>query len=201
MPFRKSFNGTFATISATTSGYPLPEVNRIVTSVVKERGNSVKLSWDPPKDSRKATWTYGIYYGVDTDMLFEMPRLNTTNLTATVANLHSCEHYYFSVALVGPYGYGPVRDPLVVTTSFNPKAPPKWPRVDRDPTDPLAFFVRWLPSCSNAGKEIGYIVSMIVYFMLRDMFQCFITIIEIVVQASVFGSSNGIYMFFVHNFI
>lgn len=147
-------------ISASTTGVPLPEVDGINAILIPDQGTSVKLSWNRPKDSRKVTWNYGIYYGLDNNELFERSVLNTTNLTATVTKLQACEYYIFSVGIVGPYGLGPVSRHLSpVRTHMNKRAPPKNLRIERDSTDPLVIYVKCSPSCASERTPVDYVVS------------------------------------------
>lgn len=69
--FKKNFVGPELQIQVITDGTVLPEVPSIQGKLVKEIGTSVKLTWDLPKDSRKITWKYGVYYGTDADELYE----------------------------------------------------------------------------------------------------------------------------------
>lgn len=61
----KTYVGKAATISATTEGTALPWVTRLVALLVKPYGTTVKLSWDPPKSTRKIKWQYAVHYAVD----------------------------------------------------------------------------------------------------------------------------------------
>lgn len=158
--FRKTFEGPETIVVASTSGAPLPtiELNNKDIILLKEVGTSVKLTWAPPKD-RKASWTYGVYYGLTRDELTERSRLNTTDLSATISKLHACEMYAFSVGVIGPYGVGPISKPVFVTTFMNARAPPKNLTVVPDEHDPLVIYVRWSPSCGSAQNVSGYVVS------------------------------------------
>jgi hypothetical protein len=69
--FKKTFVGPESRLQVITPGKTLPEVSSIQGKAVKEHGTSVKLSWDPPKDSRKVAWTYGVYYGIEEEELYE----------------------------------------------------------------------------------------------------------------------------------
>ncbi|RZC34546.1 sortilin-related receptor-like [Asbolus verrucosus] len=160
-PCKKSFVGHESTIQVITNGIPLPDVLSIQGIVVKEMGTTVKLSWERPKDSRKVSWTYGVYYGIDEEELFEKPRLQTTNLTANVNNLQACEVYTFKVGVVGPYGYGPLSSShVVVTTSLNKKAPPKKLIVSEDNGNPLRMKVQWSASCPSSIGRVPYVIRV-----------------------------------------
>ena len=64
----------------------------------------------------------------------------------------------FAVAVVGPYGFGPILNGMPVTTSSNPKAPPKKIQVKCDQEDPLRMIISWQPSCTSSD-ESSYTVS------------------------------------------
>jgi hypothetical protein len=165
--FKKTFVGPESRLQVITPGKTLPEVSSIQGKAVKEHGTSVKLSWDPPKDSRKVAWTYGVYYGIEEEELYEKPRLETKNLTATVNNLKACEIYTFKIGVVGPYGYGPLsRKQMDISTSMNKKAHPKNFTAKRDESNPLMMSVRWYPSCPPIGKPISYVIR--VYERVKD---------------------------------
>lgn len=65
------FKGAKISISAKTSGEPLPVVQVLDALLDKSVGTSVKLSWQRPKDSRKVNWVYGVYYGLNEDDTLE----------------------------------------------------------------------------------------------------------------------------------
>lgn len=79
--------------------------------------------------------------------------------------MDACETYLFAVGIIGPYGYGPLSDRghQVVTTSSNPKAPPKKLQVQPDSKDPLKMIISWQPSCATTDKA-SYIVSIVINY-------------------------------------
>lgn len=89
---------------------------------------------------------------------FLEPRLETTNLTATVSDLKACEIYTFKIGIIGPMGYGPLSKSLQLNTFMNTKAPPKKLTVMKVEHDPLKMLVQWSPSCPTIADPIGHIV-------------------------------------------
>lgn len=96
-------------------------------------------------------------------LLFLEPRYITVNKTATIYNLDACEIYTFSAGLVGPLGYGPL-SPFTkqVSTSENPRAPPKKVQVTADGGNPLKMKLQFVPSCPTSKPKF-YIVSILIY--------------------------------------
>lgn len=68
--FKKSYVGQETAITVETLGAPLPEVPDLVAQLDKQSGTSVKAKWNPPKDSRKLKWEYGIYFALNLQDLF-----------------------------------------------------------------------------------------------------------------------------------
>ncbi|XP_076274083.1 sortilin-related receptor-like [Rhynchophorus ferrugineus] len=157
---RNGLHGPHSQIQATTLGTPLPVVKITDSRTVKDVGTTVKLSWQRPEKYGKVSWTFGVYYGITQESLFEAVRYRTTNLTATIPNLHACETYMFAVGVVSPYGYGPLSGLFeLVTTSSNAKAPPKDVQVRPEEQDPLRMFISWKPSCDLSDNS-SYTLSV-----------------------------------------
>lgn len=91
--------------------------------------------------------------------LFLAYKLLTTNLTATIKDLEACELYVFGVGVIGDYGAGPINHPLMVTTHFNKRAPPKRLRVTPSPDKNDSIIVSWSASCPRIDEPISYTVS------------------------------------------
>ena len=114
-----------------TYGKTLPRPTIIEAAISQTSGTAIKLTWNLPNDTKKRSFTYGVYYGVNmVEMLTGGQRINTTKTTVTVKDLHACESYSFVVAIVGPAGsasgpYGPPSTPVEKSTKYNPGAPPK----------------------------------------------------------------------------
>lgn len=162
--FKGSYTGPSLETFASTVGDQLATIPIRDLNLVKDMGNSVKISWDRVKDSRKVKWVYGVYYGLTADDLLEGARLNTTDTTVTVHNLDACESYVFSVGLIAPFGTGPIlKSPNSLFTYINDKAPPKKVSVQMVPNSPLQMLVQWAPSCSDSNqpkKQLDYLVSI-----------------------------------------
>ncbi|XP_044254445.1 sortilin-related receptor-like isoform X1 [Tribolium madens] len=158
--YKNAFTGPEVDIIVITDGVMLPEVPSLQGKLVKEVGTSVKLSWGVPKDSRKVTWTYGVYYGIDADELYEKSRYETTDLTTTISDLKACEFYTFKVGVVGPYGQGPLSKSLQINTFMNKKAPPKKLTVKEVDYNPMKMLITWLPSCPTIAEPIGHIIRV-----------------------------------------
>lgn len=159
--FRKHFEGRATTVTAKTQGSQLPVVPGLAVEVLKSHGTTVKLSWDSPKDSRKALWQYGVYYGLNMKELFKEAKIVTRDLTATVRDLGACETYLFDIGLVGPYGSGPLSShPHSIITQFNNKAPPKNLRVLTDTHNLTIMSVSWSSSCPVMRDSVSYIIKV-----------------------------------------
>lgn len=159
--YRKNFEGRTTTVTAKTEGTELPVVPGLAVEVVKSHGTTVKLSWDSPKDSRKAVWQYGVYYGLNMKELFKEAKFTTKDLSATVRDLGACETYLFDIGLVGPYGPGPLSShPHSIITQFNNKAPPKNLRVVTDTHNHTLMSVSWSSSCPVMRDSVSYIITV-----------------------------------------
>ncbi|ERL95566.1 sortilin-related receptor [Dendroctonus ponderosae] len=159
--FRNHLVGPAVTYKMATPGAPLPSVEIVQIDVVKPLGTSVKLSWKRPEKAGKAAWQYGVYYGTTMQELLAAVRYQTPQLTATVNNLDACESYFFAVGFVEPYGIGPLWTNVnsLLTTSWNPRAPPKKLRVQPEGADNLKMAINWEPSCLSQDKA-DYIVTI-----------------------------------------
>ncbi|CAH1280545.1 unnamed protein product [Diabrotica balteata] len=143
-----------AYISFRKAGNSLPEIESLQVIALQDIGTAVKLRWDRPKYAKKVNWTYGVYYGINHQQLFESPRNTTMNESITITNLDSCENYMFSVGLVGPIGFGPLSQNVQqVSTSENPRAPPKRLTVEEDGNNPLQIKISWIPPCPSRQPE------------------------------------------------
>ncbi|KAG8226274.1 hypothetical protein J437_LFUL004831 [Ladona fulva] len=159
--FKKGFIGPSSTISVKTDGVPLPTIQSLKAEILKSQGTTVKLSWDPPKDSRKEKWVYGIYYALNISDLFIGPKFTTREMSFTVKGLEACESYIFDVALVGPLGHGPLSSrPRNLITQFDELAPPKYLRVTADQKNETMMVVSWSSSCPTMTGKVGYMISV-----------------------------------------
>ncbi|XP_071441297.1 sortilin-related receptor-like isoform X2 [Hetaerina americana] len=159
--YKKNFTGPTRIINVQTDGNSLPSITNIKAGVPVSQGTTVKLNWDPPKDSRKEKWVYGVYYALRPKDLFEGPKYTTSDLNMTVKGLEACESYVFDVGLVGPLGCGPLSShPLSVITHFDEYAPPKNLKVTADPKNETIMVVTWDSSCPQMNGEIGYMITV-----------------------------------------
>ncbi|CAH0560374.1 unnamed protein product [Brassicogethes aeneus] len=157
--FRNTLNGPSSFLTVKTKGFPLPQVANLEAILIKQTGTGVKLTWDRPKDGRKVKWNYGIFYGITEEELVSKTRLRTTEESAQITDLAACEIYMFSVAIVGPYGYGPLANLVIVRTSINILAPPERVSVSPEPYNKMAIRVTWEPSCPNQNNT-PYLVEI-----------------------------------------
>ncbi|XP_034183961.1 sortilin-related receptor [Osmia lignaria lignaria] len=156
---KKKYVGKVTAIIATTQGVSLPTITKLQAHLVKPHGTTVKLTWDPPKSTRKIKWQYAIHYAINMSEFFKEYKLLTTNLSVTIKDLEACESYVFSVGVNGDYGAGPLSQPVTVLTHYNQRAPPKKLRVSA--TDkPNSIIVSWSASCPTIDEPIRYTISM-----------------------------------------
>ncbi|XP_057669254.1 sortilin-related receptor-like [Diorhabda carinulata] len=152
--FKKDLTGATKSITVKKSGHPLPAIDSLQVTLMKDVGTSVKMRWEKPKYLKMLSWLYGIYYGTNHDQLFEKPRYTTNIENIIISNLQPCESYIFSIGLVGPVGYGPLSGYIKqITTSGNPKSPPKRLQVEADGDDPIKMKISWIPPCSSIQPE------------------------------------------------
>lgn len=161
---KKTYVGKVVMVRGTTKGQPLPPVSNLIVQSVKSRGTAVKLTWDPPKNTRKMKWQYAVHYALNMQDLFKTPKLTTSNLTASIRDLEACETYVFSVGVRGTYGAGPLSQPVSVTTYYDERAPPKRLRVTAS-DKPTTIIVSWSASCPMIENPIKYTVSYSIKFL------------------------------------
>ncbi|XP_017882694.1 sortilin-related receptor-like [Ceratina calcarata] len=164
---KNKYVGKPSSISATTEGTPLPTITKLVAQLVKQQGTTVKLTWDPPKSTRKIKWQYAIHYAVNMVEFFKGHKLLTTNLSATIKDLEACESYVFAVGVNGDYGAGPLSQPVTVFTHFNKRAPPKKLKVsplERHDT----ITISWSASCANIDEPIRYTITVYEYNLKKQ---------------------------------
>lgn len=156
---KKNYVGKASSITGMTKDQPLPSISIQESNLVKSHGTTVKLSWDPPKGTRKIKWQYAVHYALNMQDLYKAPKFKTTNQTATIRDLEACEWYIFAVGVRGDYGAGPLSQPVTVATHYNPKAPPKRLRVTRgDKADTM--IVSWSSSCQTIDEQIAYTLTV-----------------------------------------
>ncbi|XP_014221695.1 sortilin-related receptor-like [Trichogramma pretiosum] len=156
---KKNYIGKPSAINGMTKDQPLPTISNLEPTLLKSHGTTIKLSWDPPKSSRKIKWQYAVHYALKMPDLWKAPKFKTTNLTATIRDLEACESYIFAVGVRGDYGVGPLSQPVTLNTHFNHKAPPKRLRVTRgEKADTMV--ISWSSSCPTIDEPIGYTLSV-----------------------------------------
>ena len=67
--FKKWFIGPKSHITVTTNGVTLPEVPLIGGELIS--ATTVNLRWYVPEFGKKVAWTYGVYYGIEEEELYE----------------------------------------------------------------------------------------------------------------------------------
>ncbi|KAJ3658176.1 hypothetical protein Zmor_009933 [Zophobas morio] len=156
--FKKWFIGPKSHITVTTNGVTLPEVPLIGGELIS--ATTVNLRWYVPEFGKKVAWTYGVYYGIEEEELYEKPRVNTTGFSVNISGLNACEDYRFRVGVVGPSGFGPLsKIQLDIRTTYSKKAPPKELTVERGEGS-LQMAVHWKKPCLlNSGLR-SYIIRV-----------------------------------------
>ncbi|XP_065222382.1 sortilin-related receptor-like [Planococcus citri] len=184
---KSGVSGTPARVATTTDGLPLPAVTNVKASLSK---NVVKLTWDAPKDKRKMSWTYGIYYGVTMTDVFLEPRNTTTETSFNVYGLASCTSYTFSVGVVLQNSTGPLSSKFVsILTPPNPEAAPHNLMVQSDSTYETNLTITWTSSCPKMTQAVGYVVKIV---NVKNNVMTQITIPE-TNQTSLKASFTGLY--------
>ncbi|XP_058808716.1 sortilin-related receptor-like [Phymastichus coffea] len=156
---KKDYVGKTSSITGMTKDQPLPSVTILEPHLLKSHGTTVKLSWDPPKGTRKIKWQYAVHYALNMQDLYKAPKFVTTNQTVTIRELEACEWYIFAVGVKGDYGAGPLSQPVTVATHFNPKAPPKRLKINRG-EKPDSMIVSWSSSCQTTDEATAYTLTV-----------------------------------------
>lgn len=86
----------------------------------------------------------------------------TSDLSATVEHLHSCESYLFTIGIAGPLGIGPLGNIKNVVTRFNILAPPKNIQISSDKQNDNIMHITWFPSCQMIVDKVSYVVSFVI---------------------------------------
>lgn len=80
---KKQYVGKVAMVTATTNGTSLPAITKIDAQLVKSQRTTVKLTWDPPKSTRKIKWQYAIHYAIDIVEFFKGERTDSIRILFT----------------------------------------------------------------------------------------------------------------------
>lgn len=152
-----NFYGRPASISSFLPGTPLPEVMKLS---VNETDDSADIRWMAPNAIATKNLTYGIYYGITIEQLYEKARITTQELQATIANLLPCESYLISVGIVAPAGPGPLISPHVLLTKYNELKPPRNVRALMN-ADKRQIEITWEHNCPLLGRyPASYTISL-----------------------------------------
>lgn len=153
-----NYTGRSQSLILKRNGTPLPEVQGIET---KREGDFIKLTWRRATLLKGEKVTYGIYYGIALDDLFDLPKHTTQETTYLLKELHECQSYLIAVGIVGPNGPGPLgKNPRAIETPYSHKKPPKNLAVSFDETK-QTMDISWEHSCSLSNKDYpDYIVSL-----------------------------------------
>lgn len=153
-----NYTGRSQSLILKRNGTPLPEVQGIET---KREGDFIRLTWRRATPLKGEKLTYGIYYGIALDDLFDLPKHTTQETNYLLKELHECQSYLIAVGIVGPNGPGPLgKNPRAIETPYSHKKPPKNLAVSFDETK-QTMDISWEHSCSLSNKDYpDYIVSL-----------------------------------------
>jgi hypothetical protein len=159
--FVKNYTGRSQSLILKRNGTPLPEIANIQTT---REGDNIRLSWSKPSVPlpSSAKLTYGIYYGINLEELFDVPKHKTEDTSFLLTDLYECQSYLIGVGIVGPVGPGPLgKNPRAIETHFSERKPPKNLSVSFDDTK-HTMTISWDHSCSlSSNRYPNYIVSII----------------------------------------
>ena len=151
----KNYTGRSQSLILKRNGAPLPEIQGIET---KQEGDYIRISWKKPSLNEKLT--YGVYYGIHLEDLFDLPKHKTQETSFLLKDLFECQSYLVGVGIVGPTGPGPLgKNPRAIETHYSQRKPPRNLQVSFDESRHM-MDVSWDHSCSlNNGNYPNYIVS------------------------------------------
>lgn len=155
--FKKSFFGRPASISSILPGDALPEVSDFT---VTEHNGVPELQWKAPSETTLKNITYGIYYGITTDELYEEPKQTTQSMQVTLNDLMPCESYLVSVGIVGPIGPGPLVAPKIYESKYNESKPPRNIKASMNAAE-HQIELTWEHNCPLHGQyPPAYIITL-----------------------------------------
>lgn len=155
--YKKNFFGRPASISSVLPGTPLPAISSLI---ITEKDDIPELTWNEPKGVTFKNITYGIYYGVTLDELYEEPKQTTQLLHATLKDLMPCESYLVSVGISAPIGPGPLGPPKIYQTKYNEIKPPRNVKATMH-TDKHEIELTWEHNCQMLGKyPPSYVITL-----------------------------------------
>lgn len=151
----KNYTGRSQSLILKRNGAPLPEIQGIET---KQEGDYIRISWKKPSLNEKLT--YGVYYGIHLEDLFDLPKHKTQETSYLLKDLFECQSYLIGVGIVGPTGPGPLgKNPRAIETHYSQRKAPRNLQVSFDDSRHM-MDVSWDHSCSlNNGNYPNYIVS------------------------------------------
>lgn len=168
--FVKNYTGRSQSLILKRNGTPLPEISNIQTT---REGDNIRLSWSKPTVPlpSSAKLTYGIYYGINLEELFDLPKHKTEDTSFLLTDLYECQSYLIGVGIVGPVGPGPLgKNPRAIETHFSERKPPKNLSVSFDDTK-HTMEISWDHSCSlSSNRYPNYIVSFLLLSFLKYSF-------------------------------
>lgn len=153
----KNYTGRSQSLILKRTGTPLPEIQGIET---KREGDHLRISWKRAPQEKNEKFIYGIYYGINLEELFDVPKHKTENNSFLLTELYECQSYLIGVGIVGPIGPGPLgKNPRAIETHYSERKPPKNLSVSFD-DDKQTMEISWEHSCSLNSKDYpDYIVS------------------------------------------
>lgn len=155
--FKKKFFGRAASISSILPGNNVPEVTDFT---VTEHNGVPELKWKAPSKTTLRNLTYGIYYGIKTDELYEEVKQTTQSLQLTLNDLLPCESYIISVGIVGPVGPGPLVSPKIYETKYNESKPPRNIKASMN-AQKHQIELTWEHNCPMHGQyPSAYVVTL-----------------------------------------
>lgn len=151
----KNYTGRSQSLILKRNGAPLPEIQGIET---KRDGDHIRISWRKPSGFNDKL-TYGIYYGINLEELFDLPKHKTEDTTFLLKELYECQSYLIGVGIVGPTGPGPLgKNPRAIETHYSERKPPKNLSVTFNDSK-QTMDISWEHSCSLNNRDYpNYIV-------------------------------------------
>lgn len=155
--YKKIFYGRPASISSILPGMALPEVTDFS---VTDTNGAPHLSWKAPNNNALKNLSYGIYYGVTTDELYDEPKQTTQSHEITLHDLLPCESYIMSVGIVGPVGPGPLVSPKIFETKYNESKPPRNVKATMN-AEKHQIEITWEHNCPLHGQyPSAYVITL-----------------------------------------
>lgn len=154
----KNYTGRSQSLILKRNGAPLPEIQGIET---KRDGDFINISWRRPSGySSSSKLVYGVYYGINLEELFDLPKHLTESESFVLKDLHECQSYLIGVGIVGPTGPGPLgKNPRAIETHYSERKPPRNLAVSFD-DNKQTMDISWDHSCSLNNRDYpNYIVS------------------------------------------